>query len=690
MHKLSYPIAIAALFAVFVIGLTLYDAHLSSNIAQKTENTPSQITQNLASQKAAALEALLGVQQKLDARGLEGPAEVIGELIVGIGENFDTGEAFHDYFVQDTKSGKVYEILTNEDLLERIPASSIVRVRGNANSNSIEVGAALSSDGTSGVELIEEPVQLATAENRTALAMLGNYSDKNLGCTVSQVDAMLFSGTGMTYTDAMQEVSNGTLTTTGETTGVYNMSCTSDYGSQQSCWRSELQAAAQADGYNTSSYDHLIHVLPRSSNSGLGGYAYYNNAVSFIFACQYPLIYQHELGHNLGMAHASNLSAEYGDNSDYMGTPSYGRYHNNNAPHKDQKQWIPSNKIVTGGAGTYTIDSLDLPASQSTNPQMIKIAKADTNEYYYISLRTPINIGDGMPALYQNMVNIHRYRGSGISFTYFLQALAAGSSFNDTTNGISVLVNSINGNTANVTIGAQCSTNVPTLSVTPNEIGGAPGDTVSYSATLRNNDSSNCGSSNYSFSASAPTGFSTGFSIPSAMLSPGQSISSTLSVTAPTSGANDSNTINVTASGGSGSASDSVLFTMDSTAPSVPSNVQALVPKNNKQVQVSWNSSSDNVGVVGYAVYRNGTYLEDVTGTSYNDRFAVKGTNSYVISAFDAAGNVSNFSSPATVNFSGGSSGSGGTDGGTDTGDSGKPQKCSPWPECKNAAGIGI
>ena len=54
-------------------------------------------------------------------------------------------------------------------------------------------------------------------------------------------------------------------------------------------------------------------------------------------------------------------------------------------------------------------------------------------------------------------------------------------------------------------------------------------------------------------------------------------------------------------------------------APSVPTGLNATVQKGRK-VALSWNASSDNVGVVGYDVYRNGTRVAQPSGTSYTDR----------------------------------------------------------------------
>lgn len=88
----------------------------------------------------------------------------------------------------------------------------------------------------------------------------------------------------------------------------------------------------------------------------------------------------------------------------------------------------------------------------------------------------------------------------------------------------------------------------------------------------------------------------------------------------------------------------------DTEPPSIPTNVQLVA--GNAQVGVSWTHSSDNVGVSGYWVYRNGfkTTNDPVSGTSYLDTGLINGTTyTYQITAIDAAGNESDKSAPVAV-----------------------------------------
>src|SRR3989344_1466322 len=81
--------------------------------------------------------------------------------------------------------------------------------------------------------------------------------------------------------------------------------------------------------------------------------------------------------------------------------------------------------------------------------------------------------------------------------------------------------------------------------------------------------------------------------------------------------------------------------TGDTTAPTTPTGLAAGAVSSS-QINLSWTASTDNVGVTGYNVYRNGTQIVSVAATSYNDTgLAASTAYSYTVSAYDAAGYAS-------------------------------------------------
>jgi chitodextrinase len=87
----------------------------------------------------------------------------------------------------------------------------------------------------------------------------------------------------------------------------------------------------------------------------------------------------------------------------------------------------------------------------------------------------------------------------------------------------------------------------------------------------------------------------------------------------------------------------------DTQAPGAPSNAAATV-QTPRQVKVTWTASTDNVGVTGYKVYRNGSQVGTSATTSYTDTgLQQNSTYTYTLSAYDAAANNSAPSSPPVM-----------------------------------------
>jgi len=88
---------------------------------------------------------------------------------------------------------------------------------------------------------------------------------------------------------------------------------------------------------------------------------------------------------------------------------------------------------------------------------------------------------------------------------------------------------------------------------------------------------------------------------------------------------------------------------VDSTPPSAPDGLAASAV-GATSVSLAWSAATDNAGVTGYYVYRNGGLLGTATGTGYVDNTASPATSySYTVKAIDAAGNVSAASAALAV-----------------------------------------
>jgi len=111
------------------------------------------------------------------------------------------------------------------------------------------------------------------------------------------------------------------------------------------------------------------------------------------------------------------------------------------------------------------------------------------------------------------------------------------------------------------------------------------------------------------------------------------------------------------ASGNQSANSNSVTRTgRTTTPPTAPSNLAYTQPQSG-QVALTWNASSDAVGVTGYNIYRNSAKIASVSGTTltYTDSVAGSLTVSYFVTATNAAGLESTPSNTVTRTGSGGS-----------------------------------
>lgn len=101
------------------------------------------------------------------------------------------------------------------------------------------------------------------------------------------------------------------------------------------------------------------------------------------------------------------------------------------------------------------------------------------------------------------------------------------------------------------------------------------------------------------------------------------------------------------ASPANSASSAAVSVTVDNSPPSAPGSLRTT-GNTTSSISLAWNASTDNTGVTGYKLSRNGNVIANLSGTtlSYTDSNLAAGTSySYSLVATDAAGN----SSPAAT-----------------------------------------
>ena len=392
---------------------------------------------------------------------------------------------------------------------------------------------------------------------RVAVLMFNFADDRYRPWSPATVDSRFF--TASNSLDAyFKEQSYNQVDLEGDVYGWYELGL-DGAGCDVDAWADAAKARAAAEGVVLSAYHSIAYVFPDQADCNWGGLAELPGNDLWLNGTISQSIAAHELGHNMGVHHASALACgsvalgsscsnlEYGDPFSSMGTGSRRMA----SWHLQQLGYLePANVQTVTADGTYNVRTT---LNQSADPQVLKIPRASTGEYLYVDLRgaggvfdsfnlsdpavngVTIRIGHGPTTRLQSKL-IDTTPGSySNSYTDFTDApLAVGRTFND--GDVSITTTAISGGVATVDV---------------------------------------------SWSAEPP----------------------------------------------------------DTLAPAAP--VINGVSRGASYIDLNWSPASDNVGVAGYRIRRNGSTVATVTGTSYRDANVRQARSyNYCVEAFDAAGNT--------------------------------------------------
>jgi hypothetical protein len=599
------------------------------------------------------------------------PVVYEGMVSVAVEDDFARGRATKRYFLDEQTLGERVELNVSEAQGRLLRTGARIRVRG------VAAGGTLAADATAdSVTVLADAVASVPVTARKAVVMLVDITDStavesriSADCdgAVAKSSSIMF-GTAASVDACYKDSSYGALGMGGSvypggTLDVVRVSVTEAATTGGTCnytaWGSAADKAAAAAGIVLGNYQHRVYVLPSNVGCSWAGLAYVgcgNSCQAWVKAysgqaCGYNDAYAHELGHNLGMWHASTdtnndgtLDCEYCDNSDFMGY-AMANLRTQNGPHKVQMGWASGARVVDGSqGGTFTISSLAQSAAAS--PQVVKV-RPNSGDPYYVSFRTATGCDQSMPssATYLNRTTVHRWSSGN---TRYVASLADGETFSDATTGVSVKQLSRTADSATIQVSTVCAASAPTVTLSPSSQGAGSSlpATKSYTVTVTNRDSASCSTSTFSLASAVPAGWTGAITPASIALSPGASGTATASVTAPGGTAAGSYDVNggTKADAAHAAVMASGKFWIDPLAPGAPGSVTATAKAN--RVTVSWTASTDTggSGINRYEIRRGFTFVGTSTSTGYSDSPG-NGTWTYSITAVDGAGNVS----PATA-----------------------------------------
>ena len=370
----------------------------------------------------------------------------------------------------------------------------------------------------------------------------------------------------------------------------------------------------------------------------------------------------HELGHNLGLAHAGGLVCtdagvpapmgdsctadgfEYLDPFDAMGSGDIGSgqslVRQMSMEHKLALHLLPTSAVkVIGTSGTYRIAPME---TLTGTPELLRIPKFGGGNYF-VEYRQPIGFFDSQGPPFANGVLIRTESPEVASNPAHPNADTAlidmhpetpedwtdaamdpGQVFTDRLRGITIR------NVGQDASGVTLAITVPGDTLPPSAPSGLSAVASGTTAQLRWNAATDDFSvDDYVVKrdgAQVGTPVTTDFT--DTGLVPGTTVSYTVAA--------------VDAGGNIGPAAAVSLAIPDTAPPGAPPKVTAKVTKKG-QVQLAWGAATDNGRVVSYRIRRAGRQIATATGRAYVDKSPKPGSGStvtYSVVAVDAAGNA--------------------------------------------------
>jgi M6 family metalloprotease-like protein len=248
----------------------------------------------------------------------------------------------------------------------------------------------------------------------------------------------------------------------------------------------------------------------------------------------------HEGGHNLGLSHAASrdfgseaLGApgiagtldEYGDFFSAMGFWNFGHYA---AQHKVKLGWITNYPTVSGN-GSFVVQ----PTEGFGNVQALKIQRGtDPSKFLWLEYRQKTGVYDSSLLTQVFSGGLIHYQDSTTNRTHLLDFTPSTTTFSDPAlvgtwtdpyTNLSIGVTNPTASALNVDVyygSVPCVTSPPTVTMSPLNPSAYPGANVTYTVSIKNNDTSSCSPRSFNLSSLVPGTWPTTFAQNTVTVSP--------------------------------------------------------------------------------------------------------------------------------------------------------------------------
>ncbi len=320
------------------------------------------------------------------------PTVAIGMVTVIYADDFANQRSQLVHLIRDERTGESFQLRFELGAPRSLRSGARVQIAGRRSGSGaygpeLLVAGCCDDSATSGTTARAQTsgvgTALASGEQRT-LVMVANFRDATVSCSADAINNAMFSDpAGLSVNGLYQSSSVGQISFSGQVVGPYALAASSTDACDMSGWADAADAQAAAAGIGVTSYPRKVYVMPPNScpGAGLGTIGSVQSSRAWIFSCDIKGVFAHEIGHNLGMDHASTPTEEYGDSTDPMSIGTW-MLHGVNAPHRVAMGWLgAADTALVAQSGVYDVAPLAADPSVATAPQTLMIWKADTLEY---------------------------------------------------------------------------------------------------------------------------------------------------------------------------------------------------------------------------------------------------------------------------------------------------------------------